>query len=447
MQKIHPHALFRLSVLGPLASRDRLEKGDLKALVRELAARSYAIPNSRRSFLSEKTIEAWYYAWKRGGIDALTPRSRSDRGASKMTAALQKAVCAAKKENPGRSLRTIRQLVSASGLPGATRLSRSSIHRLLQQRGISNLPGTQSQPVEHRSFVAAHAGDIWYGDVMHGPKVLVGDRLRKVFLVSFMDDASRLVTHSAFCPAETALEVEGVLKQALLKRGLPVRLVIDNGSAYRAATLQAVCARLEIRLIYCRPYAPEGKGKLERWHRTLRQGFLNELDMDRVRDLFDLNARLWAWLEECYHKVPHAGLDGLTPLERYRQDLLRIRSLGPFASRIDELFLHRHDRLVKRDGTVSYDGQRFEVPFELAGQTVKLVVDPHRQKVVGVESLKGEPLGQAAPLDPIANCRRKRRSASTEATTVRAAAGANAVELALERQKRNLLGSLSEEEV
>lgn len=447
MQKIHPHALFRLSVLGPLASRDRLEKGDLKALVRELAARSYAIPNSRRSFLSEKTIEAWYYAWKRGGIDALTPRSRSDRGASKMTAALQKAVCAAKKENPGRSLRTIRQLVSASGLPGATRLSRSSIHRLLQQRGISNLPGTQAQPVEHRSFVAAHAGDIWYGDVMHGPKVLVGDRLRKVFLVSFMDDASRLVTHSAFCPAETALEVEGVLKQALLKRGLPVRLVIDNGSAYRAATLQAVCARLEIRLIYCRPYAPEGKGKLERWHRTLRQGFLNELDMDRVRDLFDLNARLWAWLEECYHKVPHAGLDGLTPLERYRQDLLRIRSLGPFASRIDELFLHRHDRLVKRDGTVSYDGQRFEVPFELAGQTVKLVVDPHRQKVVGVESLKGEPLGQAAPLDPIANCRRKRKSASTEATTVRAAAGANAVELALERQKRNLLGSLSEEEV
>ena len=118
---------------------------------------------------------------------------------------------------------------------------------------------------------------------MHGPKVLVDGRLRKVYLVSFMDDASRLITHSAFCPAETALEVEGVLKQALLRRGVPVRLVIDNGSAYRAATMQAVCARLEIRLVYCRPYAPESKGKLERWHRTLRQGFLNELDMDQVR--------------------------------------------------------------------------------------------------------------------------------------------------------------------
>ena len=286
MQQIHPHALFRLSVLGPLASRQHLEKGDLKALVRDLAAKSYAVPDSRRTFLAEKTIEGWYYAWKRGGIDALVPKPRSDQGASKISEVLQEAICAAKKENPGRSLRTIRQLVGASGLPGARKLSRSSIHRLLQSRGLSKLPGAV-QPEERRSFVAAHAGDIWYGDVMHGPKVLVDGRLRKVYLVSFMDDASRLITHSAFCPAETALEVEGVLKQALLRRGLPVRLVIDNGSAYRAATMQAVCARLEIRLVYCRPYTPESKGKLERWHRTLRQGFLNELDMDKVRDIFD----------------------------------------------------------------------------------------------------------------------------------------------------------------
>lgn len=446
MQQIHPHALFRLSVLGPLASRQHLEKGDLKALVRDLAAKSYAIPGSRRTFIAEKTIEGWYYAWKRGGIDALAPKSRSDRGASKISEALQEVICAIKKENPKRSLRTIRQLASVSGLPGATRLSRSSIHRLLQSRGLSKLPGSV-RPEERRSFVAAHAGDIWYGDVMHGPKVLVNGRLRKVFLVSFLDDASRLITHSAFCPAETALEVEGVLKQALLRRGLPTRLVIDNGSAYRAATLQAVCARLEIRLVYCRPYLPEGKGKLERWHRTLRSGFLNELDLDKVRDIFDLNARLWAWLEECYHQAPHTGLGGVTPLDRYRQDLVRIRPLGAFASRLDELFLHRHDRLVKKDGTVSYEGERFEVPFELVGQTVKLVVDPHQQKVLRVESQSGELLGKATPLDLIANSRRKRRSAATEVIEVRNATGANAVELALKAQRLRLCNELPEGEV
>ena len=84
MKQIHPHALFRLSVLGPLASRDRLEQGELKRLLRELSTQSYAIPNSRKVFLSEKTIEGWYYAWKREGINALTPKPRSDRGLSKM---------------------------------------------------------------------------------------------------------------------------------------------------------------------------------------------------------------------------------------------------------------------------------------------------------------------------------------------------------------------------
>ena len=446
MKQIHPHALFRLSVLGPLASRDNLEHGDLKALLRELATQSYAIPGSKKVFLSEKTIEGWYYAWKRGGIEALTPKPRSDRARSKISEPLQEAICASKNENPGRSLRVIKQIVGASGLPGAKKLSRSGIHRLLQSKGLSNLPGSAAQPVERRSFVAAKAGDIWYGDVMHGPKVLINGALRKAYLVSFMDDASRLITHSAFCPAETALEVEGVLKQALLKRGLPTRLVIDNGSAYRAATLQAVCARLEIRLIYCRPYTPEGKGKLERWHRTLRAGFMNELDMEKVRDIHGLNARLWAWMEEIYHKSPHSALEGLTPLERYRKDLLQIRPLGPFASRLDELFWHRHERLVRKDGTVSYEGARFEVPFELVGKTVKLVVDPHARKVLGVESDSGECLGKATPLDILANARRKRKGPADSVVSRRSCTGPNLVEMALEQQTRLLTGASSTQE-
>lgn len=407
MKQIHPLALFRLSVLGPLASRDCLERGELKSLVRELAAKSYAIPNSNRVFLSEKTIEGWYYAWKAGGIDALTPRPRTDHGQSKLPQQLQEAILAAKKDNPARSLTTILKLVRSAGISGANRASRSSIHRLLQSHGLSAT--VESQPVERRSFVTAHAGDIWYGDVLHGPKVMVAGRLRKSYLVSFMDDASRLIAHSAFCPAETALEVEGVLKQALLKRGVPKKIVIDNGAAYRAASLQGICARLQIRLIYCRPYSPEGKGKLERWHRTLRSQFLSELDLDAQASIHDVNARLWAWLEEDYHRSPHAGIGGLTPVERYCQDLSRVRPLAELAARVDELFLHRHDRLVRKDATVSYEGRSFEVPFELTGKTVTLVVDPHAGKVLSIEAPDGSSLGCATPLDPRANCHRKRR--------------------------------------
>ncbi|MCU0921355.1 MAG: DDE-type integrase/transposase/recombinase [Burkholderiaceae bacterium] len=430
MNAVDPQALFRLSVLGPLVSRERLERGEFKRLVAELAQREYAIPNSRRHRLGAKTIEAWFYAWRRHGLEGLVPKTRVDSGRSRIEASLQEAIVAAKRDNPRRSTQQILRLLRAQGLPQAQTLSRSAIHRLLQQHGLSKLAGTPGQPEERRSFAAEFAGSIWYGDVMHGPRVPVAGQVRKTYLVSLFDDASRLVAHSAFCLGETALDIEGVLKQALLRRGVPIKLVVDNGAAYRASTLHSLCARLGIHLIFCRPYAPEGKGKLERWHRTVREQFLAELDERRINDLSDLNARLWAWLEQVYHRSEHGGLQGMTPLARYQRDLPRIRSLGARAAQLDALFHHRVQRLVRKDGTVSYLGQRFEVPFELAGRTVKLVVDPHAQRVVGVEDDAGVSLGQATVLDAIANNHRTRRKSTPTDPSLGARQGANLVEIA-----------------
>ncbi len=355
MKTLHPLALFRLSVLGPLVSREPLAHGELQTLLRDLAARDYAIPGSDRHRVGEKTLEAWYYAWRREGIDG-----------------------------------------------GAQ-------NALWQHQGLSRSRGASHGPEEHRRFVAEFANSIWYGDVLHGPTLTLQGQRRKVYLVSLMDDASRLIAHSAFCLGETALDLEGVLTQAVLKRGLPTKLVVDNGAAYRANTLQGICARLAIHLIYCRPYAPEGKGKLERWHRTFRDQFLSELDTTRIRDLEDLNARLWAWLEQVYHRRPHGGLAGLTPLARYQQDLPKLRLLGPKAAQLDALFYHRVARKVRKDGTVAYQGRDFEVPYELSGQTVQLVVDPQAAVVMGVEDREGQPLGAATPLDALANAHRRRR--------------------------------------
>lgn len=434
MKAVDPVALFRLSVLGPLVSRERLERGELQQIIRELALREYAIPGSRRRLIGEKTLEAWYYAWRRDGIDGLVPKPRNDRGRSKLPTAVQEALLAAKRDSPRRSIRQLQHLLERTGTVARGTLSRSTIHRLLQQHGLSRVAAPV--PEEHRRFVAELANAIWYGDVMHGPTVAVQGRRRKVFLVSLMDDASRLIAHSAFCTGETALDIEGVLKQAVLKRGLPRKLVVDHGAAYRAATLQGICARLDIRLIYCRPYAPEGKGKLERWHRTFRDHFLAELDISRLNDLDDLNARVWAWIEQVYHRRPHGGLDGQTPLERYQQDLPKIRLLGQKAARLDDLFHHRIRRKVRKDGTVSYLGQDFEVPFALSGKTVQLVVDPHAEIVVGVEDEQGHSLGEATPLDARANARRRRRhpdldkGGSVASSPIQGGSSLNGVELA-----------------
>lgn len=408
---IHPTALFRLMVLGPLASRAGLQRGEATTIIRELASLRYHIPGSNRTHLSEDTIARWYSLWKRGGIDALNPNARVDKGKTQLPPEVQVALLAYKKDNPSRSINTLIDLIECKGLVSKQTIARATVHRFLQQQQASKRIIGDVTTIERRSFVAKHAGDIWQGDVLHGPVIQTPNGLKKTYLVSLMDDASRLIAHSAFCFGETALDIEGVLKQALLKRGLPYKIIIDNGPAYRAGSLQTICASLEIRLVYSRPYEPQSKGKLERFHRTFREQFLEEIDINKITGLGDLNARLWAWIEQVYHTRPHGGLDdNQAPIERWRDDLLHIRPLQlHILHRIDELFYHRYERLVRKNGTVSWEGMAFEVSHQLVGQKVALIVNPHTKTALRVESKSGEDLGLVVALDAIANLDRMRQ--------------------------------------
>ncbi len=390
---IHPTALFRLMVLGPMTSRTDVKRGEIKKIAHELASKPYNIPDSKRTYLSPETILRWYYAWKREGIEALQPVLRRDKGSTHLPLEVQAAIIELKQDNPNRSIATIIEMIERQGLVSKNKLSRSSVHRFLKHHQLSKRILPSINTIERRSFSANYAGELWQGDVLHGPSIQTSQGMKKTYLVSLMDDATRLIVHSAFCFGETALDVEGVLKQAILKRGLPHKLLIDNGPAYRAHSLQAICASLDIRLIYCRPYEPEAKGKLERFHRTFRAQFLDELDMTQLSNLGDLNARLWVWCESVYHTRVHSGLNGKSPIERWRQELVHVRHLTPqLVERIDDLFLHRVQRHVKKDGTVSWEGALFEVSHQQVGENIILLVDPHQHKVVRAETVFGDNL-------------------------------------------------------
>jgi putative transposase len=407
---IHPTALFRLMVLGPLASRTDVKRGEIKAIVRELASKPYHIPGSRRAYLSEETIMRWFRSWKMGGIEALIPKGRTDKGSTQLPNQIQAAIIQLKQDNPARSINTIIGMIEQKGLISKDALSRSSVHRFLQNMKLSKRLFPSQETIERRAFVAKYAGDLWQGDVLHGPAIQTDVGMRKTYLVSLLDDASRLIVHSAFCLGETALDIEGVLKQAILKRGLPNKLLIDNGPAYRSESLQAICAYLDIRVIYCKPYEPEAKGKLERFHRTFREQFLNELDLSACRNLEDVNARLWAWCDSVYHTRPHSGLKGQSPIEVWRKELIHVRPLTPYLSeRLDDIFFHRVQRVVKKDGTVSWDGKVFEVPHQLVGEMITLVVNPHTQMAIRAETAFGDNLGAVTPLDKSANLNRQRQ--------------------------------------
>jgi len=443
-KSIHPTALFRLMVLGPLASRTDIQRGEIKAIASELASKPYSIPDSKRTYVSKESILRWYYEWKRGGIEALQPLVRDDKGKTQLPHPIQEAIIQLKQDNPARSIATIVNMIERQGLVSKGKLSRSSVHRFLQHHRLSKRLPSSVNTIERRSFVAAHAGDLWQGDVLHGPTVQTEQGLRKTYLVSLMDDATRLIVHSAFCLSETALDIEGVLKQAILKRGLPNKLLIDNGPAYRAQSLQTICAFLDIRLIYCKPYEPEGKGKLERFHRTFREQFLNELDTKKIKDLSDLNARLWAWCESIYHTRPHTGLNGESPIERWRKELVHVRHLSPGTiERLDDVFFHRAKRHVKKDATVSWEGRLYEVPHQQVGENITLIVDPHVRKVVRAETVFGDNLA-ITPLDRQANAHRKRQRRHDAFTTHQQTK--SAVEIAYEDYLQNITGFTTSKE-
>lgn len=406
---VHPVALFRLSVLGPLTSRIDIAHGEAKKIIKQLAGQTYHIPNSRRVHISEKTIQRWYYRWKLNGIDGLAPKSRKDKGQCALQKDIQEMIVTLKKDRPSRSIPTLICIMEQRGVVGKDRLSRATLHRFLKQKNLSTRTKTTVERIERRAFEAKHVGDIWYGDVMHGPTIHINNAAVKTYLVSIIDDASRVVCHTRFCENEEAVSIEHVLKDALLKRGLPYKLIVDNGPAYRAESLQSICARLGIRLIYGKPYEPQSKGKLERWHRTVRDKFIAECELENITSLDAFNSRLWIWIETVYHVTIHQGLsDRQTPLDRYRKDLSHIRQLGQMADHIDDIFYHRVQRTVRKDGTVRLDGIAYEVPYELAGKKILLVIDPYKKIAHAVESLSYEKLGKVVVLDKIANLGRVR---------------------------------------
>ena len=294
-------ALWRIGVLGSLVSA-RLEHGDRVRLFEEIAARVYEMPpDGRLVELSPRTVESWYYAYRQGGFEALCPGTRSDCGKSRViTPEIAELILRAKREKPRRSIRRIIRMLERARRVKRGELSRSSVHRLLQLAGVSARP-PRGPSAERRSFIAEHAGDLWVGDALHGPLVIAPDgQLRKSYLLSQIDDATRYIVHSYFALSEGAEAQEYGLKQAILKYGLPRAYYVDRGSAYVARSLRLICAELRIHLLHAGVRDAEAKGVIERWHRTWREEVGDELP-DAPLPLAELNAKHWAWLGAEYH--------------------------------------------------------------------------------------------------------------------------------------------------
>jgi transposase InsO family protein len=382
-------ALFRYRVLADAIS-PRLSPAERGRLVRELASRVYEHPDGSQRQYSRGTLDRWLRAYREQGLDGLKPEPRSDLGAVRRHPQLLDEACALRAELPTRSAAQIAAILFARH---RIRVAERTISQHLRQRGLhrSALAG---QPRAFGRFEAERPNELWIGDVLVGPFVPHPRTTasRRAYLFALIDDYSRLLLHGRWVPDQNTRAGQDVLRAAIQRRGLPERLYVDNGAPYAHAALERSCAVLGIRLIHSRPYAPEGRGKLERLNRFIRERFLSEAEAHGIASFAELNDRFLAWAEQVCNTRQHA--------ETHQTPIARFTSQGALPmvepSLLREAFRWSVLRRVTSTASVSLAGNRYVVDPSLVGRRVELRFDPEDLTRLDV-FWEGRPVGQATP--------------------------------------------------
>ena len=383
-EKARQVGLFRYSLIQDLLDNS-LTTRERGRLARELAAKEHTDPFGRQVKVSRGTIDRWTRDYRGGGFAALVPEPR--KAVPRTPPEVLELAAALKRENPGRTAAQIQRILR-------TTQGWSPTERTLQRHFVTaGLPGASGDRSVFGRFEATRGNELWTGDALHGPKI--GGR--KTYLFAFIDDHSRAIVGHRFGFAEDTVRLAAALRPALSARGVPESIYVDNGSAFVDTWLLRACASLAVRLTHSKPGRPQGRGKIERFFRTVRDQFFVELDEERVgriEHLTELNRLFTAWVETVYHRAVHSET-GQPPIERWLGSIPRPLPL-PSPADLREAFLWSELRTVTKTATVSLHGNSYGVDPMLAGMRIELVFDPFDLTNIEVRA-SGKALGKAVP--------------------------------------------------
>jgi len=351
-----------------------------------------------------RTIQTWYSNYKKHGVTAMRLKPRSDKGRTRKVE-LEKLLYAIEQVLPEfhgapSNIASVYRLCIEKELLRREEVAPNTFRRLVNENDLLK-PQTQTEDRRRLAFAKAHANDMWQADTMFGPHVSDGNRKTQTKLIAFIDDASRVCCHGEFFLAENTDTLIRSLRSALYKRGVPSAMYVDNGSIYTSKEIIQICMRIGCQLLHTPVRDGASKGKVERFFSTVRQSFLcRALDLS---SLDALNRAFSDWVEEHYNAHLHSVL-GMRPIDRFGLDLARVRFLPPCDAN-DELFFVEEERSVLADNTFSFRKMRFEAPRNLHSRKIQIRFNRLSFDRV-VVYYKGERMGEARPVDFIANDRR-----------------------------------------
>ena len=376
-KKAEEAAAERIQLISPLLAEglDAAKVQQLKQAICESAG------------ISERTIRRYLAAYRANGFIGLRPKSKGQERTAAIPPHLLDQAVLLRREVPGRSVAQIIQILEWEGLAKPGEIKRSTLQEKLAERGFSSrhMRMYSNTGVAARRFQHKERNRLWQADIKYGPYLPIGEggTPKQVYLVAFIDDATRYVLHAAFYPTLDQAIVEDCFRHAIQLNGIPESVYFDNGKQFRTKNMSRICAKLGIRLRYAKPYAAESKGKIERFNRVV-DSFLKEAMLEKPQTLDRLNTLFHVWLTECYQTKPHSALqDQRSPETAFRSDAKALRFVEEAI--LADAFLHSESRKVDKAGCISFMGKKYEVGLSFIGYRVDVIYDPRDIETITIE--------------------------------------------------------------
>lgn len=359
-------ALFRYGIISELITG--INQYDSKdAYFKAKSQIEWIDPNGNKVKVNEKTIERWYYDYTKYGFEALKPKGRNDKGRVRKLDDDIMTVINHYVENHPRMPATViyselieNHYITASDVSQAT-ITRY-VSRLKKDKSIINHS-------EMKRYEACHINDIWCCDTTYSFKLNVGNEKKRLFIVGIIDDASRMIVGCDVFFNDNYRNFLSVLKTAVSKYGKPKVLNLDNGAPYKNNQLELLAARVGIGLYHNKPYYGQGKAKIERWFRTMKDHFMANFHLTGKTTIEEFKDKLLKYVNE-YNNTIHSQLSGKTPIERFFNSGEEIKQLDK--EFIEKSFLLEIERKVSSDCVIQIDNIEFEVPQKYSSKQVKI---------------------------------------------------------------------------
>lgn len=359
-------AQFRFALIAPVI-QELYPDASRAEYYRRITEKPFTLPDGRVVEYKPKTIEKWVSLYNLGGFDALMPKERSDKGSTRVLpdTAIER-IYQLKKDFPRLNATQVHAQLVEEGLIPAV-VSVCAVQRFIKHndlKGARNLNMRDRKAFEEEAF-----GRMWQADTCFFPHITEDGKSRRVYAVCIIDDHSRMIVGSELFYNDNAAGFQKVLKDAVSSYGIPSKLLVDNGSPYANEQLSLICGSLGIALIHTRVRDGASKAKIERYWRSCKERLIYGLDMGTIHSLEQFNAIFRDFIRQ-YNLMFHTGIQ-CTPFDRYQKTADQAK---PVKSQewLEESFLNRVYRKVRRDSTVSIDSICYDVPMQFIGMKVEI---------------------------------------------------------------------------